>query len=191
MAIAWNRTHGESHTRLHNIWLGIINRCRRLPSYGGRGIKMCDEWQDYIVFREWAHSNGYADDLTIERIDVNGDYRPENCTWIPREKQARNRRTTKWVVYQGKTMSLAEASERAGLPYKHVHERIDKYGWSVEKALSTPMRCKSELHKKCDQLGLNYHTVYNRIRMGWSEEEALRTPTDGLGANQTSYHKNK
>lgn len=92
-----------------------------------------------------------------------------------------------WVTYEGREMSLAEAAELAGIPYKQVHGRIKKYGWSVERALSEPIKRKSELHIKCDELGLNYHTVYNRIRMGWSEEDAINIPIEGCGANQTTY----
>ena len=137
------KTHEESHTRLHNIWCGMNNRCNpdhtSATRYGKRGIRICDEWHDYTVFAEWARNNGYRDDLTIERKDVNGDYCPENCTWISLSKQARNRRTTHWVDYNGERMSLAEACERAGLPYKQVFERIVKRHWDVAEALSTPM----------------------------------------------------
>jgi len=184
--------HGESHTRLHNTWMGMIKRCKSHPRYAGRGIKVCDEWQNYITFAEWARSHGYADDLTIERIDVNGDYCPENCSWIPLNAQARNRRTTRWVEYRGEKMSLAEACERAGLPYKQVFERIQKRGWSVERALNTPIAKveKSELHKRCDALGLDYHMVYQRIRQGWSEKDAMTIKSLGNGANQSSYVRN-
>lgn len=180
--------HGESRTRLHNIWCGMNDRCDPMHKdsdrYGKRGIKVCDEWKSYEKFAEWARSNGYEDGLSIERKDVNGNYCPENCEWITLGKQARNRRTTKWVEYNGERMSLAQAAELAGLPYKQVHFRIKK-GWSVEKALSTPMRRgKSELHKKCDEMGLNYHSVYNRIRNGWTEDEAFSIPFS-LGNNQT------
>ena len=181
-----NSSHHESHTRLHNIWCDMNKRCKSNPRYAGRGIFVCDEWKDYSAFASWARSNGYSDELTIERINVNGPYEPNNCKWITLEKQARNRTTTRWVMYGGEKMSLAEASERSGIPYKVAHLRI-KSGWSVEKALSVPVRSKSELHKKCDELGLNYHTVYNRIRMGWTEDEALKTRFAGIGANQTTY----
>lgn len=137
------KTHGESHTRLHNIWCGINNRCDpnhiSAERYGKRGIKICDEWQSYEAFAAWAVENGYNDGLTIERIDVNGDYCPENCAWVTLGKQARNRRTTHWVIYDGKKMSLAEACEIAGLPYKQVFWRMRRAGWSFEKAISTPM----------------------------------------------------
>lgn len=136
-------THRESHTRLHNIWCGMNCRCnlnhKNIRGYADRGITICDEWKDYETFAKWARSNGYEEGLTIERKDVNGDYCPENCTWIPLVKQARNRRTTHWVEYQGERMSLAEACERANMPYKQVFERITKHNWPVEKALSIPM----------------------------------------------------
>lgn len=138
-----NKTHGESHTRLHNIWLGMIGRCNpntvNSVGYGSRGIKICDEWKDYITFANWARNNGYDDSLTIERIDVNGNYEPKNCKWIPLADQARNRRTTHYVTYKGERMSLAEACERANLPYKQVFERIVKRKWPVDEALSIPI----------------------------------------------------
>ena len=136
----WNKSHGESHTRLHNIWLGMIGRCKPENAmalrYGKRGIKVCDEWKDYETFAAWARSNGYADNLTIERIDVNGNYEPGNCTWITLEKQARNRRTTHRVMYKGKEMSLAEACEIAGVPYKRAFNRIKQQGWTLDEALA-------------------------------------------------------
>ena len=175
-------THRESHTRLHNIWCGMNSRCD--PShvdaerYGKRGIRVCEEWHDYTKFAEWARSHGYEDGLTIERIDVNGNYEPSNCKWIPISKQARNRTTTRWVEYQGETMSLAEAAERAGLKYKEVHYRIHKLGWTLEDALSIPIReGLSDLHKECIERGADYHTVYNRVVIrGWDKERAFTEP---------------
>lgn len=186
-------THGESHTYLHNIWCGMNNRCnpnhKDSENYGGRGIRVCDEWSSYEAFADWARNNGYEEGLSIERKDVNGNYCPENCTWIPLEKQARNRRTTHWVEWQGREMSLAEAAEISGLPYKQVHARL-KSGWSLEEALTKPLcdpYARSELHEKCDELGLDYHVVYNRIyTYGWDVEHALSTPT---GRGRGHYQK--
>ena len=176
------KTHGESHTRLHDIWCDMRKRCKHNPRYAGRGIKVCEEWGDYTVFAKWARENGYTDNLTIERVNVDGDYCPDNCKWIELVEQARNRTTTKWVEYQGRKVSLAEASELAGLPYKTVHLRIKK-GWSVERALSEPLKKLSDIHKLCREKGLNYHSVYNRLRSGWSLEDAISKPFK-VGNNQ-------
>lgn len=134
------KKHGESHTRLHNIWLGMKNRCYnkkhdRYPFYGGRGIAVCPEWKnDYIAFRDWARSHGYSDNLTIDRIDVNGNYCPFNCRWIDRKEQARNR--TSNVFYKGKC--LAEWCELLGISQKALNRRL-RDGWNIEKALFTPL----------------------------------------------------
>jgi len=92
-----NLSHGESRTRIYRIWKGMRERCfnpNRKPykNYGGRGISVCEEWNSYLVFKDWAINHGYSDYLSIERIDVNGNYCPENCTWIPLEDQSKNRR---------------------------------------------------------------------------------------------------
>jgi hypothetical protein len=93
------KTHGLSGTRIHRIWKNMRKRCLsvnapRYSDYGGRGITICPEWSDFQVFYQWAMANGYTDDLTIERIDVDGNYEPSNCTWIPGAEQSRNRRIT-------------------------------------------------------------------------------------------------
>lgn len=92
------RTHGETHTRLYTIWRGMRQRCKNrngkhYPDYGGRGITVCAEWDEsYEVFRDWAIFNGYRDDLTIDRINNDGDYCPENCRWVTMSVQNANRR---------------------------------------------------------------------------------------------------
>ena len=136
------REHGESHTRLHNIWLGIKNRCSnpksdRYQFYGAKGIEVCEEWRnDYISFRDWAKSNGYSNELTIDRIDVYGNYEPSNCRWVDRKHQARNRTTN--VFYKGKC--LAQWCEELKIDPRTLDRRIHQYKWSIEKALFTPVR---------------------------------------------------
>lgn len=100
-----NKSHGESHTRLYNVWNGMRQRCKdpshkSYKNYGGRGICFCDEWEDYTAFRDWALKNGYSKDAkygqcTLDRIDVNKNYSPDNCRWVDSKTQASNKRNSR------------------------------------------------------------------------------------------------
>lgn len=107
--------------------------------YGARGIKVCDEWRfNRKAFFEWALKNGYNETLSIERVDVNGDYCPENCKWIPLSEQPLNTRNTKYITYNGETLPMAEMARKMGLKPDIVQERLKYLGWTVERALTTP-----------------------------------------------------
>lgn len=135
--IKFNTTHSCSNTRLYRIWSHFKGRCnnptdKAYKKYGGRGIKVCDEWQEFQPFYNWAMANGYSDNLTIDRIDVNGNYEPDNCRWTNYKIQVRNRRITKTVFYNGKEYPLGELAEMLKCDYKHlwyVLKRI-KLGYS-------------------------------------------------------------
>ena len=103
--------------------------------YGARGIKVCPEWQDYQTFRDWAISNGYNDSLTIDRIDFNGDYTPENCRWATYKEQANNTRRNRLITAFGETMTMTQWSEKTGIKVGTIWARL-KSGWDVETALS-------------------------------------------------------
>lgn len=141
-------THGLRFTKLYKIWMSARQRCENphnigYDCYGGRGIKMCPEWKnDFTVFYNWAINNGYNEGLSIDRIDVNGNYCPENCRWVTSREQANNRRTNHFITYNGKTQSIADWCYELGLEYSVVLNRISKGKWSFERAIMTPKRCK-------------------------------------------------
>lgn len=138
-----NRTHGGSKTRLYSIWkqMRIRCNCKTNPTfqfYGARGISICKEWDDFAAFREWAHQNGYSDMLSIERIDNNGNYTPENCRWIPRSKQAKNTRNTKVYEHNGVVLCHNDWARCLGIHPSSLTERIQRHG--LASALSAPKR---------------------------------------------------
>lgn len=138
------RTHGAAKTRLYQVWCNMRRRCKdskfpQYKDYGGRGITVCEEWRDFAPFQEWALSNGYTDDLTIERIDVNGNYEPDNCTWISKKDQANNRRSCVMYEYNGEKHNLTEWCRIYNLPYWTIRTRLDRAGWSFDKAITTPI----------------------------------------------------
>lgn len=133
-------THGQSYTRLYTVWISMKQRCfyekhKHYKRYGGRGIIVCDEWKnDFTAFRDWALSNGYADNLSIDRIDVDGNYCPENCRWATVEEQNNNTSTNHFLTYNGETKSIAEWSKVTDIPKSTISNRI-KRGWTVEQTL--------------------------------------------------------
>ena len=111
-------------------------KSNRYKYYGGRGIAVCSEWKDdFMSFYDWSMANGYNDTLTIDRIDVNGNYEPNNCRWVDYTTQSRNRRSVKRVTINNETHCLSEWCEILGIKYNTVQTRIYNRGWSIEKAL--------------------------------------------------------
>lgn len=135
-------THNLSKTHLYGIWKGIKNRCKNAKNpkykiYGLRGISICDEWKnDFKLFYDWAINNGYKENLSIDRIDVNGNYEPNNCRWVTQKEQQRNRRNNHLISYNGETHCISEWAEIYKLKPLTLLARI-KRGWSIEKALNT------------------------------------------------------
>lgn len=144
MVQEWKIKHGFYGTRLYEIWRAMKKRCYlkthvQYDNYGGRGIVVCDEWKDNSKnFFNWAMENGYRDDLTIDRIDVNSNYEPSNCRWVDWKTQNRNTRKNHFITYNGETHCLTEWGEIVGIDPRTLHERI-KRGWSIEQVLTTPL----------------------------------------------------
>lgn len=138
-------THGEIHTRLYRIWGNMVNRCTNpnnpaWDNYGGRGIIVCDEWRSYENFRDWARANGYDNELTIDRINNDDGYYPDNCRWVSDRVQANNKRSNHLIEYNGVTKTMAEWAEVLGVSYRNLHNRIQSLGWSVDRAFNQPYR---------------------------------------------------
>jgi len=145
VAIKKATTHGKSHTRLFVIWCAMRQRCRdkncnRYQSYGGRGITVCKEWEkDFTVFETWALSHGYADNLSIDRIDKNGNYEPSNCRWADIFTQQNNTRTNSFITLNGETHTYSEWERIKGLKANTIHVRIRR-GWKPEEAINGKRR---------------------------------------------------
>lgn len=139
--------HDKSNDRIYVIWSGMKRRCYNphdlsYKYYGGRNIKVCDQWKDdFVSFYQWAMDNGYRDDLTIDRIDVDGDYTPCNCRWIPRKEQVNNKRDNHYVTIGGVTKRITEWCAVSPVSTTTIYERI-RSGMDIEKAILTPDRRK-------------------------------------------------
>lgn len=125
-------SHGMVKTRLYRCWRNMHDRClnpknKEFSNYGARGISICKEWRDFSVFYQWAISNGYRDDLTIDRIDVNKGYSPQNCRWTDTYNQARNRTDNVWITIDGKRMIQEDWAKELGISSDLIRYRRKKY----------------------------------------------------------------
>lgn len=136
-------THGMSYTRLYRIWRNMKTRCynkksNRFEIYGGKGIKICADWlESFEAFRDWAMKNGYEEELSIDRMDNNGDYEPTNCRWVDVKTQVRNRSNTWLIKIDGIEKPAATWCEYYGISVRLAHVRKNR-GWSDIDCVTTP-----------------------------------------------------
>ena len=136
-------THGESKSRLYAIWKSMKGRCERstdprFADYGGRNIFVCEEWRNnYESFRNWAVANGYSDKLTLDRIDNDKGYCPDNCRWATQKEQANNKRSNHYIEFNGERKTLQEWANTIGMTHSALIRRLQRWG-SVEEALTIP-----------------------------------------------------
>lgn len=138
-----NKTHGLSNHRLYGLWCGIRTRCNNenatgYKNYGGRGIKMCSEWDDFETFLKDMEPT-YVEGLTIDRIDVNKGYYKENCRWVTPAVQSMNKRDNVKVNYRGQKIRLLKLAQSSNVFYKVIYQRVVNYGWDIDDALKTPV----------------------------------------------------
>lgn len=134
------KTHGYSKTRLYKIWKGMRQRTKNSnnPSfnrYGERGITICKEWEIFLNFREWALNNGYSENLTIDRIDNNKGYSPDNCRWATWKEQANNKSNVPKIALKGELHTCAEWGDILGINYKTLRNRLYRYKWTDEEKI--------------------------------------------------------
>ena len=133
-------THGQSRTKIHNIWCSMLARCRDLKNhrYGGRGLTVCNEWQNFETF---AHDMGQPPKgFTLERKNNDLGYSKENCEWANRKKQGRNRCDNIFIEHDGKRMTMIEWAELLNVPHRILWSRLKIYNWSIIKTLTTPIK---------------------------------------------------
>lgn len=135
--------HGKIH-KLYATFSRMKGKCYNPTHdhykwYGARGIKICDEWlNSYVAFRDWALSNGYIEGLTLNRKENNGNYTPDNCNWVTMKEQSRNRRSNKFVVFNGVRMTNAEVAEKYGMSQITLGRRLLN-GWGSDRAIKQPV----------------------------------------------------
>ena len=191
MSSIGNPKHGLSKTRIHRIWHSMYCRCyypttNGYERYGGRGIKICDEWiNNPQSFYNWAINNGYKEGLTIDRIDVNGNYEPSNCRWVTKEVQDNNRRNNRKITYKGETKTLTQWCKEYNINIVTLSDRL-KSGLSFEEALKKPviksggkilytLNGKTKLLSEwCKIYNINYQTAWEKSKKGYSIEKILK-----------------
>ena len=193
-------THGMSKTKFYNTWLGMKSRCYNekeisYPNYGGRGIAICEKWMIFENFKDDMHEaflehvELYGEKNTsIERVNNNGNYEPDNCKWATTQEQNRNTRQVKLYLYKNQMLNLMEISEIEGINYRTLRARIFQYGWTLEESLK---KSKNKWARKGHELfehkgemktlseiakgeGINKTTLFDRIkRQKMTIEEAV------------------
>lgn len=181
--------HGRHGSRGNIIWAQMIQRCNNsnhiaYHRYGGRGIKVCEEWLKFENF--FADMGDPPEGATLERVNNDGNYCKENCIWTSVKANARNRSSNVEITYEGRTQCIAAWEEELGFNYGTLWNRINTYKWPLEKAMTEPVteyRGKVEFNGKYQTLtahardhGLNRTTVDARLLQGWTLEEALSAP---------------
>lgn len=163
------KTHGLSKTRLHVIWHSMYCRCyypstNQYKNYGGRGITICEEWKkNFVSFYNWAMNNGYKESLTIDRIDVNGNYEPNNCRWITRKEQSSNTTQNIFYTIDGETKTSKQWCETYNINQTTFKDRL-KRGWTLKEALTIStkgLQRKVKTYKIVSQIDKNTNKIIN------------------------------
>ena len=184
-------THGMYKTRLYSIWHSMRSRCyynkhNKYAYYGGRGITICKQWNDFKNFYKWAMNNGYKKNLSIDRLNNNKNYKPSNCKWSTQKEQSRNTTRNINITYKGKTQCLLDWSNEFNINRSTLKKRLGN-GWTIEEALKLPPKVQrgpikfnnilKSLGEWSRVVGIDYNVLVYRINSGWPVNKAFQTPT--------------
>ena len=144
--------HNLSHSRLYRVYAHMKNRCYNEASpnfkyYGARGIRVCDEWlgeNGFLNFYNWATNNGYDENLSIDRVNVDGNYEPSNCKWSNNVEQANNKRNNHYVYYNGNKVTVSQLSRLININRDVLYDRINNLQWCLDRVVNTPVRPKAQ-----------------------------------------------
>lgn len=186
---AVKRTHGMTKTPEHRTWGSMIQRCENkkhqaFSNYGGRGIKVCQQWRD--SFQQFFIDMGNRPKGTsLDRINVNGDYEPSNCRWATDIQQKNNRRDNRYIKWEGETYTLSNLAKKHGITYNILSKRLAA-GWDIENALTIPTKVMNReithnnetktVKEWSEKSGIPVERILERIANGWSFEKALTQP---------------
>lgn len=186
-----NKRHGMHATKIYKTWNGMVSRCTnprnsRWNDYGGRGIEVCDRWKSFEGF--YADMGDCPEGMSLDRVDVNGNYEPQNCRWATPKQQSRNRRDNRFVSWRGQTLTVAEWAEKMGMSKSVVLFRLKKWGNSdLDKVFLTPLKNRQRpvtwqgktqpLSHWAKELGLHQGVLWTRLyEKGWTIDKAFTTP---------------
>lgn len=184
----------RENPRLYSIWKSMRHRCyneknQGYHNYGGRGIKICDEWiaeDGFGSFVEWALKSGYKSDLTIDRIDVDNDYSPENCRWITKKENSNNKRNNRYIKYNNETKTLAQWAEMYGLRQCELKRRLDFLQLPIGLALTMEAKPKTEYNGR--MLCINNLALQNHIKY---RDFLIDVFIHGKSANEVIHERGK
>lgn len=201
-------THRMSNSRLYGIWAKMKVRCTKIENkdydnYGARGISFYKEWESFEPFMEWAMNNGYNEKLTLDRIDVNGDYEPDNCRWITMKEQASNKRTSRYIEVDGVKRTVAEWARIIGVSRQGLRYRLEA-GWSIEDIISEKNQGNPRKKKEyspsrvnmltikgitkpmltwAEEIGITYCSLKSRVEKGWDDDKLLLPKFENINKN--------
>ena len=182
----------QTSSFLYSTWQGMKQRCidpnsSHYHRYGGRGITICEEWlNDYSKFYEWAMANGASKELTLDRIDINGNYEPSNCRWADVETQMNNTSQNRFIEYNGEKLTVIQWARKTGIKEGTIRRRLDSYGYSVAEALGYEAHAKKSWDRSHTRKLVNQYSLEGEFIREW---QSAQVASESLGISIKAIQK--